>query len=126
MNLGGGEDERFGIGGKKKADLGVSVGGTSGGMAGGPPQTSATSNKFTGGSPGRDNYRRALPDALAQAGLSAEERAARDVEEKQGLIKEKEQALGQNELEQKQMIEKMLAERRRNKLTEALRETDWN
>jgi hypothetical protein len=157
INLGGREEERFGIGGKKKADLEDSVAATSGGMAGGPPQTSATSigdesnlerssdssvlapksrsrgitvggaesNKFTGGPPKRDNYRMALPDALAQAGLSAEERAARDVTEKQQLIKEKEQALGQNELEQKQMIEKMLAKRRRNKLTEALRETDW-
>ena len=57
--------------------------------------------------------------------LTPLQRRRGDVLEKQKLIADKKLALEKNELEQKQMIEKMLAERRRNKLTEALRETDW-
>ena len=66
-----------------------------------------------------------LPISGALRDLTPLQRRRGDVLEKRKLIADEELALGQNELEQKQMIEKMLAERRRNKLTEALRETDW-
>jgi hypothetical protein len=130
MNLGGSEEDRFGLPGKKKDNLGGSVGSTSGGMEGGPPQTPATSNKFadappSGGSPGRDNYRRALPDALAQAGLSAEERAARDVAEKQELLKEK-YLVGQKKKEYGDQMKNLLAKRKTNKLKDLVSSTFRN
>ena len=93
-------------------------------MEGGPPQRPATSNQVTGGPPRRDNYRMALPYALAQANLSAEERAARDATEKQELIKEK-YLVDQNKQEYKDQTDGILAKRQRNLITEALRETDW-
>jgi len=117
---------------KKKDDLGSSVAATSGGIA---ERGAVESNKFdpnpelglgesriprSGKTPER------LPMSGALRNLTPLQRRRGDVLEKRKLIADKEQALGQNELEQKQMIEKMLAERRRNKLTEALRETDWN
>ena len=45
--------------------------------------------------------------------------------EKRKLIADKERALEQNKLEQKQMTDEILAKRQTNKLTEALREIDW-
>ena len=82
------------------------------------------SNKFTGDTPKRDNYRRALPDALAQAGLSTEELAARDAEEKQELLKDK-YLVDTKKQEYKNLTDKTLAKRKSNLITEALRETDW-
>ena len=102
---------------KKKANLGVPIEGT-------------TSNKFTddppsGGPPGRDNYRRALPDALAQAGLSAEERAALDAAEKEELIKEK-YLVDQNKQEYGSQIQGVLAKRKRKLLEELVSGIDLN
>jgi hypothetical protein len=73
------------------------------------------SNKFTGGPPRRDNYRMALPYALAQANLSAEERAARDAAEKQELIKEK-YLVDQNKQKYQDQVREVLAKRKRNKI----------
>ena len=82
------------------------------------------SNKFTGDAPKRDNYRRALHDALPQAGLSTEELAARDAAEKQELLKDK-YLVDTKKQEYKNQTDKTLAKRRNNLITEALRETDW-
>jgi len=73
------------------------------------------SNKFTSGPPRRDNYRMALPYALAQANLSAEERVARDAAEKQELIKEK-YLVDQNKQGYQNQIQEVLAKRKRNKI----------
>ena len=83
------------------------------------------SNKFTGDPPKRDNYRRALPDALAQAGLSAEERAALDAAEKEELIKEK-YLVDKIKQEHQDQIQEVLAKRKRNKLKELVSGIDLN
>jgi hypothetical protein len=103
--------------GKKKANLGVPIEGT-------------TSNKFTddppsGGPPGRDNYSRALRDALPQAGLSTEEMAARDVAEKEQLIKEK-YLVGQKKQEYGAQTDGVLARRKRKLLEELVADIDLN
>ena len=79
----------------------------------------------SGGPPGRDNYRRALPDALAQAGLSAEERAAHDAAEKQELIKEK-YLVGQKKKEYGDQMKNLLAKRKTNKLKDLVSSTFRN
>ena len=113
--------------GKKKDDLV----GTSGGIAeGGAPE----SNKFdpnpelglgesriprSGKNPAR------LPMSGALRDLTPIQRRRGDVLEKRKLIADKKQALGQQKIEEKQMIQDILNKRRRNELTKALRETNW-
>jgi len=65
-----------------------------------------------------------LPMSGALRDLTPLQRRRGDVLEKRELIADQKQALGQNESEQKQMIEEMLAKRRNNLITEALRKTD--
>ena len=57
--------------------------------------------------------------------LTPLQRRRGDVLEKRKLIADKKQALGQQKLEEKQMIQDILNKRRRNELTKALRETNW-
>ena len=82
------------------------------------------SNKFTGEAPKRDNYRRALIDVIPQAGLSTEELAARDAEEKQELLKDK-YLVDTKKQGYTNLTDKTLAKRQSNLITDALRETDW-
>ena len=68
----------------------------------------------------------ALPYALAQAGLSAEEMAARDAAEKRELIEGKEHALSRQKSEENQMIQDTVNKRRRKKLEDLVANTFRN
>jgi hypothetical protein len=68
----------------------------------------------------------ALPYALAQAGLSTEELAARDAAEKRELIEGKEQALSRQKSEENQMIQDTVNKRRRKELEDLVANTFRN
>ena len=78
-------------------------------MEGGPPQTSATSNKFE-----EKPSDMRMPGVLRN--LTQNQRDRMDVLEKQELIKEKERALGQQKSEENKMIQDIAEKYRRNKL----------